>query len=58
VEIERFNASELETLRGLLSDLAAETGGRIRRTALEGKDGGPLQAAEVHVWLPDNGRGT
>jgi hypothetical protein len=43
VDIERFNGSLLEQFRGTLDDLAKETGGRIRRDEVTGKDGKPIQ---------------
>lgn len=35
VEIERFNAQEVEQLRGLLDDLAKETGGRAKTVKID-----------------------
>jgi hypothetical protein len=56
--VERFNRGEFETLRGLLDDIAKETGGRVHKTELTGKDGGAIETAGtlVHIYLPDNGR--
>ncbi len=45
VNIERFNAAEVEQLRGLLDDIAKEKGERrqTQRHELTGADGGPIQ---------------
>lgn len=42
VEYEEFNRAEVEAWRGVLDDIAAETGGRVRKTELTGKDGKDL----------------
>lgn len=43
VDIVRFNAAIIDQLRGVLDDLAKETGGRIRRNELFGQgDGGAI----------------
>jgi hypothetical protein len=47
----RFNQALFDTWRGILGDIAAEVGGRIRRAELTGKDGGPIRTAESHVNL-------
>jgi len=44
VDIVRFNGSLFEQLRGALDDLAQETGGRVRKQEVSGKDGKPIQA--------------
>lgn len=54
-------ADSMEQLRGLLDDMAKETGGRVKVTKANlehtGKDGGPVQTVEIYkVRLPDNGR--
>lgn len=57
VDLERFNASEVEQLRGLLDDIAREKGDRKAKHELTGKDGGPIQTQATVIVLPDNGRG-
>lgn len=42
VDIERFNAAIIDQLRGVLDDLAKETGGRKRSMELTGAEGTPL----------------
>jgi hypothetical protein len=42
VEFELFNASEVQQYRGVLDDIAKETGGRATKTELTGKDGGEV----------------
>jgi hypothetical protein len=54
VDIERFNAAEVEQLRGLLDDIAKEKGERVRRHEHSGRDGAPIP---VQIVMPDNGRG-
>jgi hypothetical protein len=54
VDLERFNAAEVEQLRGLLDDIAKEKGERVRRLEHSGRDGAPIP---VLITLPDNGRG-
>jgi len=49
VEIERFNAAEVEQFRGLLDDVAREMGERVKRTELSGRDGGPMQVEDVSL---------
>lgn len=54
VDVERFNGSEVEQLRGLLDDIAREKGERVKRHEHSGRDGAPIP---VVITLPDNGRG-
>ena len=42
VTVERFNAGEVEQLRGVLADLAKETGGREERHVIEGGAENPM----------------
>jgi hypothetical protein len=42
VDIERFNAAIISEYRSVLDDIAKETGGRIRKSEIAGKDGKPL----------------
>jgi hypothetical protein len=48
VDIERFNQGIIKEFRETLNDLAAETGGRVKRSELSGPDGGdiPLSVTE------------
>lgn len=46
--VERFNAAEIEQLRGVLADLAKETGGRKERQVLEGDVENPLEIRHEH----------
>lgn len=54
IRVERFNRAEVESLRGLLDDIAKETGGRVAKseTAITGAGGGPLTIREVIVHMP------
>ena len=45
VDLERFNASEFDQIRGLLDDIAKEKGERVKRTEVTGKNGAPLAVA-------------
>jgi hypothetical protein len=49
VDIERFNAPLISEYRGILDDIARETGGRRSQSAVEltGPGGGPVQTVEV-----------
>jgi len=42
VDIVRFNSALIEQTRGLLDDIAAEVGGRVRKSEVTGKDGKDL----------------
>ena len=48
VDIERFNAGLIDQFRRTLDDLAKETGGRVAKTELTGKDGGALTFRVVY----------
>lgn len=54
IRVKRFNRAEVESLRGLLDDIAKETGGRVAKseTAITGAGGGPLTIREVIVHMP------
>jgi len=56
VDYEEFNAAEVNAFRGLLEDIAAETGGRIKRTELTGRDGKDLPNAIINLYIPENRR--
>lgn len=45
IEVERFNSQEVEQLRGLLDDIAKETGGRVTKaeTTLKGDSRSPIR---------------
>jgi hypothetical protein len=43
VDIYRFNSAILDQYRGVLDDLAKETGGRISKHEMTGKNGGPIE---------------
>lgn len=47
VELVHFNSALFSQLLAALEALAAETGGRIKRSELTGKDGGPLSLTEI-----------
>lgn len=47
VDVERFNAAEVEQFRGLLDDIAKEKGERKNVTELTGKDGGPIEVSDA-----------
>lgn len=38
----KYNSSIISDIRGVLDDIAKETGGRVKKTELTGKDGGPI----------------
>lgn len=42
IDYKLFNSSEVQQLRGVLSDIAEEVGGRVQRKEVTGKDGKPL----------------
>jgi hypothetical protein len=42
IEYFEFNAAEVQQLRGVLDDIAAETSGRIQKRELSGPGGGPI----------------
>lgn len=49
IDIERFNAAIISELRGVLDDLAKETGGRRLRQEITGAEGGPLLVGNVQL---------
>lgn len=49
VDMIRFNAAIIDQFRGILDDLAKETGGRVTRHEVTGEDGGPIEiSSEQH----------
>jgi hypothetical protein len=52
VDIERFNAAEVEQLRGLLDDIAKEKGERVKRLEHSGRDGAPIAIREIVIEMP------
>ncbi len=48
VNIERFNAAEVEQLRGLLDDIAKEKGERKQVQEISGPGGGPIQVKPAY----------
>jgi hypothetical protein len=55
IDYDVFNAGEIAAFRGVLDDIAKEMGGRVQKTDLT-SGGVPLPAAQISVYLPDNGR--
>lgn len=53
VDIERFNAALISEYRAVLDDIAKETGGRIRKQEVTGKDGSALTWEIVYRNLND-----
>lgn len=57
VDIEKFNAPLISEFRATLDDIAKETGGRVKKTEVSGKDGGAIQVAFpkfVRAVAPDD----
>lgn len=54
VPVEEFNAAELRELRGVLDDIAKETGGRQTKVEHTGKDGGPIRVSHRAEDLSDD----
>jgi hypothetical protein len=54
VDIEHFNAAIIRELRGLLDDLAKETGGRKEKHEFSGPGGGPIKTEDT--TMDDDGR--
>jgi len=50
VDLERFNPALISEYRATLDDLAKETGGRIHKSEITGKDGTPLVIEYVNDW--------
>jgi hypothetical protein len=55
VDIERFNAAEVDQFRGLLDDIAKELGERKVKQEITGKDGGPIEI-DPNAGLADERR--
>jgi hypothetical protein len=55
IDFEEFNKAEVEAYRGVLDDIAAETGGRIKKTELTGGNGGPVS---WKTFVGDDGTGS
>lgn len=49
VEYEEFNASEIVQYRGVLDDIARETGGRVQKGELTGENGGAIVVRVEYV---------
>lgn len=47
VDTVRFNAALVSEIRNTLADIAAEVGGRPRKTELTGRNGGPIRSTNV-----------
>lgn len=47
IDTVRFNAALVSEIRNTLADIAAEVGGRPRKTELTGKNGGPIRSTTV-----------
>lgn len=43
VDYEEFNGAEISAYRGVLDDIAKETGGRVQKQELTGANGGPME---------------
>jgi hypothetical protein len=46
VEIVRFNSAIIDEFRGVLDDLAKETGGRVSKHEMSGPNGGPIDISD------------
>ncbi len=55
VDYEVFNKAEVESYRGVLDDIARETGGRAQKQEISGPDGGPIVINEIEV-VKDHGK--
>lgn len=55
--VQRPNHRWVEQARGLFDDIAKETGGRIQKAELTGKNGGPLSYVVERVVFTDDGDG-
>lgn len=51
VDYEEFNKAEVSEYRGVLDDIAKETGGRVQKMEHGGKDGGPIVFATSGIDL-------
>lgn len=47
VDVEEFNKPEVDAYRGVLDDIARETGGRVQKQELTGKDGGAIEVNDA-----------
>lgn len=54
VDIVRFNSALLSEFRNTLNDIAAEVGGRIKKSELSGPNGGPIAVEHNRPDLPDD----
>lgn len=54
IDYDVFNAGEVAQYRGVLDDIAKETGGRIQKTEATTTLKGEVEL--VHIYIPDNGR--
>lgn len=52
VDIVRFNAPIIDQFRGVLDDIAKETGGRIKKSEFTGANGSPL-IPTPNIYLPE-----
>jgi hypothetical protein len=48
-DYQEFNTAEIAQLRGILDDIAAEVGDRIKKSEITGKDGGPIPF-DLDTW--------
>lgn len=48
VDIEHYNSSLISDIRGLLDDLAKETGGRVKKSELSGADGSAITLKVIY----------
>jgi len=58
IDIEHFNGALIREFRETLADLAAETGGRIKKTEVSGKDGKALLIEYVNNWRDSDEEGS
>lgn len=54
VDFEEFNKAEVDAYRGVLDDIAKETGGRVVKQEIGGKDGGAIPVKAYLVVSPDD----
>lgn len=50
IDYQEFNSAEVQQLRGVLDDIAAEVNERIKKHEVTGKDGGPLLPFDMEAW--------
>ena len=50
VEYKEFNTAEVQQLRGVLDDIAAEVNERIKTHEVTGKNGGPIPLFNMDTW--------